>query len=188
MGKYPNYGILDALEKLSSGGWESFKYHLTKDKPRSVSRDELLKMLKKRQREYSSRMLSKKLYTLKAQGLVIEYVDGGLQLDEAGQQRLELAELSNITFRNKKTDGSSRLIIFDIPEQRRDARDMLRRKLKEFECRQLQKSVYITPYVCEDEIGEIARILNVAPHIHVLKVVETTNVPLFHDRVKKGHM
>jgi DNA-binding transcriptional regulator PaaX len=98
---------------------------------------------------------------------------GSLHLAQKGQQRALLRSLTAIVLRNKKTDGRDRLIIFDIPEKQRSARDVLRRKLREFECQQLQRSVYITPYVCEDELHEITRILKITPHVHVLKVMTT---------------
>jgi DNA-binding transcriptional regulator PaaX len=44
----------------------------------------------------------------------------------------------------KKWDGKYRLIIFDIPEEKRTIRDLLRSKLKEFGCVGWQKSVWVT--------------------------------------------
>lgn len=67
----------------------------------------------------------------------------------------------------KKRDGLYRLIAFDVPEKMRAARDAMRQKLYEFECTKIQKSLYLTPYVCEKEIGEIADILKLQNHVNV---------------------
>ncbi len=45
-----------------------------------------------------------------------------------------------------KWDGYWRILIFDIPENQRRKRDVLRRKLSELNFYQLQKSVWLTPF------------------------------------------
>ena len=54
--------------------------------------------------------------------------------------------------KQKKWDGKWRVIIFDIPENRRIKRDLFRSKLKEMGFRQLQKSVWVCPYPCQKEV------------------------------------
>src|SRR3989344_4593151 len=48
-----------------------------------------------------------------------------------------------------------RLVIFDIPEEERTGRMALAAKLKELGFYPLQKSVFIHPYECKDEIDFI---------------------------------
>ena len=47
-------------------------------------------------------------------------------------------------------DGNWRVIVFDISEQKRHVRDLLRRELTGLGLRQLQKSVWVSPYDCEE--------------------------------------
>jgi len=54
--------------------------------------------------------------------------------------------------RPKKWDGKWRLIIFDIPAASNVIRDVFRGKLKEFGFCQLQKSTWIYPFECTEEI------------------------------------
>jgi len=54
--------------------------------------------------------------------------------------------------KKKKWDGKWRVVIFDIKEQNRKKRDMLRQNLVETGFLKLQNSVWITPYECEDFI------------------------------------
>jgi len=62
-------------------------------------------------------------------------------------QRLRRQKLSG-----KKWDQRWRIVIFDIDERRRRHRDLLRKELKEYGFRKLQRSVWVTPYPCEDFI------------------------------------
>ena len=49
-------------------------------------------------------------------------------------------------------DGKWRVVIFDIPENLRKGRDGLREKLKSCGFRELQKSVFVLPYPCDNEV------------------------------------
>ena len=54
--------------------------------------------------------------------------------------------------RPKKWDGKYRIIIFDIAQLKKFYREALRGKLKELGFYPLQKSVWIHPFDCRDEI------------------------------------
>src|SRR3989344_2837198 len=53
----------------------------------------------------------------------------------------------------KKWDGMWRLVIFDIPQLKSVQRNAFRGKLIELGFMPLQKSIWICPYQCDDEIG-----------------------------------
>lgn len=65
-------------------------------------------------------------------------------------------------------DKEWRLIMFDIPHTQKQARDAFRGKLRDLKFHQLQKSVFITPYPCEDEIDFIGQIFEVRRHVLIL--------------------
>ncbi|MFH1193136.1 MAG: hypothetical protein V1656_02350 [Candidatus Jorgensenbacteria bacterium] len=67
-------------------------------------------------------------------------------------------------------DGKWRLIMFDIPHFNKQARDALRRKLLDLKFYPLQKSVFITPYPCEQEIDFIASVFDVGRYLLILYV------------------
>lgn len=52
----------------------------------------------------------------------------------------------------KKWDGVWRAIIFDVPEKKRHQRNFLRRELKLMGFKELQHSIWITPYDVEREL------------------------------------
>ncbi|MFC1756989.1 CRISPR-associated endonuclease Cas2 [Patescibacteria group bacterium] len=55
----------------------------------------------------------------------------------------------------KKWDGRWRIVLFDIPEKRRKERDSLRYFLRDMGFFEYQKSVFVHPYDCENEIDYI---------------------------------
>lgn len=55
-----------------------------------------------------------------------------------------------------KWDGLWRLVMFDIPEKNRKARNALRFALQKMGLAQVQKSVFIYPYPCNKEVDFVA--------------------------------
>lgn len=168
--KYPSLGILDAISRFVLG----FSV--------DPSRQGLYEFYSKTDHTTRTRY-SKSLHYLKRQGY-IKNVPEAVQLTSKGllkglQRQLELLELKKIS------DGKSRLIAFDIPEKLRHARDVMRGKLKEFECVKVQKSLYLTPYVCEKEIDELVRILEIKPYVSVIVIDRIIRFPLLLRSSKK---
>ena len=84
----------------------------------------------------------------------LKYEGKFLRLTEKGQVRLELLEASDWKINKpKKWDGKWRMLIFDIPENRRLLRDKIRATLFSIGFVKLQNSVWIFPYPCEDLIN-----------------------------------
>ena len=64
---------------------------------------------------------------------------------------------------------------FDIPEKFKKAREALRLKLKELGFKELQKSVLVFPYECEDEINFIMEIFLIRPFVRFIRAKSFTN-------------
>ena len=77
------------------------------------------------------------------------------QLTEKGEKRLAAYETKSHNTKKREWDGKWRVVVFDVAEGRRAARDLLRRNLKSFGFLCLQKSVWVFPYDCEDLISLI---------------------------------
>ena len=108
---------------------------------------------------------SKLLYQLQHSGY-IRKTDDSVFFTKKGEERAFIRHAEQVVLKRKR-DGFYRLIAFDVPEKRRFARDLMRAKLYEFECKKVQKSLYLTPYACEEEIEEIASILKMQSNVHV---------------------
>ncbi|MEK7562678.1 MAG: hypothetical protein AAB509_03295 [Patescibacteria group bacterium] len=65
----------------------------------------------------------------------------------------------------KDWDGKWRILTFDVPEKVRWGRDALRDKIKKLGFYELQKSVFVFPYGCKDEIDFIVEFFNIRKHV-----------------------
>ena len=76
----------------------------------------------------------------------------------------------------KKWDGWWRIVMFDIPQSKKKARDAVSRKIKELGLYPIQKSVFVSPYLCKDEIDFIGEFFDVRDHIIYVKAKEIEGV------------
>lgn len=68
-----------------------------------------------------------------------------------------------------KWDGKWRLVIFDVPNDKRRQRDRLRDKLKELGFLTLNESVLIYPYACTDEIEFVRQVFGLGKEVTYIK-------------------
>lgn len=94
-----------------------------------------------------------------------------LRITERGVERLLALAYRSIGIKKiSPWDKIWRLVIFDIPNSHRWARDCFRRKLKSMRFHRLQKSVFVSPYPCEPEVKFLGRLFDVS---HCIRIVET---------------
>ena len=72
-------------------------------------------------------------------------------------------------------DRNFRVIVFDIPEKKRAARDSLREKMKELGCIRFNDSVWVYPYPCQKEIDFIANYWEIGKYVHFILAKDITN-------------
>ncbi|PIP29924.1 hypothetical protein COU12_02130 [Candidatus Jorgensenbacteria bacterium CG10_big_fil_rev_8_21_14_0_10_54_38] len=97
---------------------------------------------------------------------LIDYVqlpDGKIKitLTKLGKNKILTYNLDHMKLEERPWDGKWRLITFDIPDYQKNARNALRKKVRELGFYPLQKSVFITPYECENEIDFICSIFEI---------------------------
>lgn len=135
---------------------------------------------KDRQRKYR-RYLS----YMKQRGL-IKYktndYEHGIQITPAGRQRAKKLNINYLSITiPKKWDRKWRIVLFDIPETKRTARNNLILKLKELGFTQLQRSVWVHPFHCRQEVETISITYGLAKYITYL---ETDHIDS-QDKLKK---
>lgn len=102
-------------------------------------------------------------------GKFIERVDRDkYKLTKKGMRRIQWQKLSKIALNSRKKDGLFRVLIFDIEETEKLKRELLRKKLKEFGFRMIQRSVFVSPYACEDGVKELCSILGLDKEVTIL--------------------
>lgn len=77
----------------------------------------------------------------------------------------DLAGLIKFCTGKMKWDGRWRILIFDIPEKERFKRSALRQKMYELGLKQLQRSVWVTPYPLPDIFSDFVADLRVRPYL-----------------------
>ncbi len=111
-----------------------------------------------------------------------EKEDGTVEivLTKEGKEKALKYKIDEIKIKKPDTwDGKWRMVIFDIPEKKRKARKALRDKIRELGFRELQKSVFIFPYECEDEINFVVEVFDLRPYVRLLNVESFTNEEQF---------
>jgi len=125
--------------------------------------------------KYSKRQIQSAVESLSRQKL-IEYVEDKngktvVKITKKGETRLRAFSIDLIEIKKpKKWDGKWRLVMFDIPMRFTKGREAFRYHLKDLGFFQFQKSAWIYPYPCEDEIIFIADFLGICKYIEILTI------------------
>ena len=123
-------------------------------------------------REKNKTKFSREMYRLKQAGIIKEYLKGKehfIKLTKKGKKRLKHYSISALEIeRPKKWDGKWRLVIFDIPDDKRVVRDLLRRKLENLGFFKLQESVYVFPFECAAPISYLKRAYFISPYVQYI--------------------
>jgi DNA-binding transcriptional regulator PaaX len=133
----------------------------------------ILKGINKEWKRINKRVLHlaiKKLYKSKLISC-IEDKNGiiTLILEDEGKEKVLSYELDKIIIKKPlRWDGLWRIVIFDVPERLKKGRDALASRLKKLHFYPIQKSVFIYPYECEDEIEFIAEIFHLKPYVRFI--------------------
>ncbi|KKT24742.1 MAG: Transcriptional regulator, PaaX family [Parcubacteria group bacterium GW2011_GWA2_43_9b] len=119
------------------------------------SRDSLWTKIQKMGNAPSRRSFVNSFNSLQRSGFWRISKAGKYQLTTKGAAKLEQLKF-RASIKRQKWDSLWRIVIFDISEDKKVAREALRRKLKRFGFYHLQKSVFVFPYDCEKEIAALA--------------------------------
>ncbi|RJQ32267.1 hypothetical protein C4572_01440 [Candidatus Parcubacteria bacterium] len=140
----------------------------TIDDWKNIKKERLLRIVKE--------FYTKRLVTYK------EREDGTIEivLTKEGEEKALLYKLNDMHVNiPEKWDGKWRMVTFDIPEKKKLAREALRIKLKKLGFREFQKSLFIFPYPCEDEINFIIEVFKIRRYVKFLTVDYFTNQEQF---------
>lgn len=117
-------------------------------------------------------LLAQALKRLREKGLV-DFIDDRkllVRLTDSGKDKALWEKMKNS---DEKWDGRWRLVIWDVPEKRRLARDLLRFKLKQLGFKQWQKSVWASKVNCTRLLRDFIKNVGIGDWV---MVVETDNI------------
>ena len=100
-----------------------------------------------------------------------------VRLSEKGRKIVKEILFEGMKIETQKIwDKKWRVVIFDIPEKkRRRMRDAMRQKLRTIGFYQLQKSVWVHPYPCENEVQLLCEVFEINPFVNIIKAEKIYN-------------
>ena|SRR3989344_8823383 len=107
-----------------------------------------------------------------------ENPDGSLTmvLTDKGQKKAVTFNIDNMKIKKPKVwDRKWRMVLFDIPEKHKKAREALRETLKKLGFYEYQKSVLIHPDECRDEVNFVIEYFNIRPYVRMIISTELDN-------------
>ncbi|MDP2855982.1 MAG: hypothetical protein Q8N90_02540 [bacterium] len=135
---------------------------------------ELYKINQKHLRQAIKNLYTSQLITCKED----ENGNVTLILNDKGKKRALQYNLDAIQIKKPaQWDGLWRLVIFDIPENKKQTRNALSFKLKQMNFYPMQKSVFIHPYDCKNEIDFLIELFDLRPFVRFL-IVQKTDIDL----------
>lgn len=97
--------------------------------------------------------------------------------------RYEISDEANILLHTiaKERDGVWKMVIFDIPEKKRQVRNVIRAKLISLGFQRWQNSIWMSPYTMAPEIEE--ELNELAKH-YFIRLIKTTDINVTDDLEK----
>jgi len=115
---------------------------------------EIYELKRKYQKEKSKQQFSQLVYYLKKKGYIkIKNLEQkkAVMLTPKGTEKVLRTKFKSDK-KQKRKDGRWQMIIFDIPEEKRFLRSVLRERLQLLKYKMLQRSVWVCPYDVQKEI------------------------------------
>lgn len=113
------------------------------------------------------RMNSQKLVTISDDGIV--------SISQKGKERLLQYNIAAMQLK-ERIDGLWRLIVYDVANLKGQKRRIFQRMLMQLKFLQIQRSVYLTPFICDDEIEYLRQLFDLRDEVVLLKVSGIENV------------
>jgi len=142
-------------------------------------------------RKLNKSKFTRQLHELKRQKVIDVFVENKeryIELTEKGVEKLKkfIADDLKITL-SGKWDKKWRVIIFDIPNKKKSARDAFRKRLKQIGFFAIQESVFIFPFDCKAEVDYFKNLYFIKSYVLYL-LVETleSEVDIFGHFLDKG--
>lgn len=97
-------------------------------------------------------------------------------LTEKGKKKIITLDADNIKIKSPLVwDHRWRVVVFDIPESKRTARNALREKLKNLGFYPWQKSVFVHPHDCLNEIEFLVELFQIRPYVRFFETFKVMN-------------
>ena len=116
------------------------------------------------------RQILKRMHQQKLVEIVERNEEKIVKISLDGRRKLLKFNLDEMELKDEKWDGKWRIIIYDILTGKREEASLFRKTLKKLKFLKLQRSVYLTPYKCYDEIEYLRQVCGVNTEVLILTV------------------
>lgn len=134
---------------------------------------------KKEFQEKDKRKIAQALSYVKKNRLVVLRQEDDtitVKLTEAGKRKVKQYQLDELKIEKpSKWDNNWRIVLFDIPEKKKPAREALRHRLQLLGFVQIQKSAWACPWSCENEIQLLAELFEITPYVQFVIAEKISN-------------
>jgi len=125
----------------------------------------LSKQIEDLQDAASKYRLKQSIKRLEKKGLIY-LEDDEIKLTKRGKEILKFIKLDDLIItKPSKWDGVWHLVCYDIPERHKRARESFRTRLMQLNFAQIQDSLWVHPYECQDEVSAVSQILDVSHYV-----------------------
>jgi len=138
------------------------------------------------EKHYSSKSVQNTIYSLKNRNSIKGDTRAGLEITNKGIKTLSTLEFTYIEQR-APWDKKWRVVIYDIPEKKRVARDKVRFLLKDLGFKQLQISVWVHPLPCLKQFRDIRKAYGVQKHLLLIETKHSQDFNTLLQQFKKHY-
>ncbi|MEK7541875.1 MAG: hypothetical protein AAB533_03435 [Patescibacteria group bacterium] len=95
-----------------------------------------------------------------------------LRLTKKGRASLKRLDIHALVLPQRVWDKKWRVVFFDIPEEKGSARRAFQQRLRTLGCMRLQKSIFVYPHACADEIDALTDFWGITPFVHYFETAD----------------
>lgn len=135
-----------------------------------------IRLRREYERKKMRRTFSQFIHYLQTRGYIrVKALEGtkGIMLTPKGVERA-LKMRRKLSERRRRKDGKWIMVMFDIPEQKRSSRQILRDALRELGYEKFQQSVWVCPYDTFAETEKMIREYQLIPYVKLFLIEEIT--------------
>lgn len=128
-------------------------------------------MILLKDRNYPKKNVQDFLRDLTKTGYIEKKIEGGKPVFRlTSQGRIKIArDIPIANLARQKWDGLFRAAAFDVPEEKRNTRDLIREHLKNLGFGMLQESLWITPHPLTEVLEEFIEFHNLNPYVLIME-------------------
>lgn len=108
----------------------------------------------------------------------LEHADGSVEivLNREGRHHALRYQIYSLSIpKPPRWDYKWRVVLFDIPEKQKKLRDALRERLKQLGLLEFQKSVFVHPYECRNEIDFVIELYQARRYVRFIEAIHIDN-------------